>query len=281
MSDISNTSATVAIRTAAQQKKKGLRPALRSVVMVFALPAILFSLWWVLSAGSTNPYFPSLKDIIDAFGPTWANGRFTTDLIPSVMRLLIGYLLALVLGIVLGLLIGTFRKLRLLLEPPFEFLRSIPAPVLVPVLMLFFGIYDTMKIIVITVGCLWPILLNTVEGVRGIDPLLVDATKVYRLRRFTRIRFMLRGASPEIVTGARQSLSIGVILMVISEMFAANNGIGFSIVQFQRSFALPEMWTGIIVLGLLGVVLSLAFKFVERYVLGWYRGLRQANRGGN
>ncbi len=69
--------------------------------------------------------------------------------------------------------------------------------------------------------------------------------------------------------------------MVISEMFAANNGLGFTIVQFQRSFAIPEMWTGIIILGLLGVALSLAFRVLERLVLGWYKGLRQATRGGN
>lgn len=281
MSDISNTSATVAVQLAAQKRNPGIRPFLRTVVMALALPAILFVLWWVLSAGSTNPYFPSLQKIIDSFAPTWGTGRLVSDLVPSVIRLLTGYFLALILGIVLGILIGSTRRLRLLLEPPLEFLRAIPAPVLVPVLILFFGIFDTMKIVVITTGCLWPILLNTVEGVRGIDPLLMDTARIYRLGRFEKLKVVLRGASPEIVTGARQALSIGVILMVISEMFAANNGLGFSIVQFQRSFALPEMWTGIIVLGILGVALSLIFKLAERYVLAWYRGLRQANRGGN
>ncbi|GAA2126322.1 hypothetical protein GCM10009802_32150 [Streptomyces synnematoformans] len=92
---------------------------------------------------------------------------------------------------------------------------------------------------------------------------------------------MLRGASPQIVTGARQALSIAIVLMVISEMFAANNGLGFSIVQFQRGFALPEMWTGIILLGLVGLALSLIFRAVEATVLAWYRGQRQAQRGGN
>lgn len=258
------------------------RPVARALFMAVALPAILIALWWVLSAGSTNPFFPSLATIVAAFEPTWLTGRLITDLVPSVVRLVLGYLLALVVGILLGLAIGSSRRLRLLTEPPLEFFRAMPAPVLVPVLMLFLGIFDTMKVAVVAIGCLWPILLNTIEGVRGVDPLLLDTAKVYRLKPATRVfGVLLRGASPQIAAGARQGLSIGIILMVISEMFAANNGLGFSIVQFQRSFAIPEMWTGIIVLGLLGVALSLVFRFVEHRVLGWYNGLRRATRGGN
>ena len=79
------------------------------------------------------------------------------------------------------------------------------------------------------------------------------------------------------MAGIRQSLSLGLILMVISEMFASSSGLGFTIVQFQRSFAVPEMWSGIVVLGLIGVFLSFLFQFVERRVLRWYHGLREAD----
>lgn len=255
--------------------------AARPVVTAVALPAVLVAAWWFLSAGSTNPFFPSLSTITAALLPTWGTGRLVTDVLPSVVRLILGYVLALAVGVSLGLAIGSSRRLRLLVEPPLEFFRAIPAPVMVPVLMLLFGIFDTMKIIVIATGCLWPILLNTVEGVRGVDPLLLDTARVYRLTPRTRLfGVLLRGASPQIATGARQALSIGIILMVISEMFAANNGLGFTIVGFQRSFAIPQMWTGIIVLGLLGVTLSLLFRLVEHHALGWYHGLRRATRGG-
>ena len=80
------------------------------------------------------------------------------------------------------------------------------------------------------------------------------------------------------MTGARQALSIGIILMVISEMFAAQSGLGFTVVQFQRGFQIPEMWSGVILLGLLGVALSFAFHLVEQRVLAWYHGLRAAER---
>ena len=115
---------------------------------------------------------------------------------------------------------------------------------------------------------------------RALEPVQADVCASYRIGGWTRLtRVVLPAASPQIVTGLRQALSIGIILMVISEMFAANSGLGFTIVQFQRSFAIPEMWTGIILLGVIGFVLSLLFRLVEHRSLAWYRGLRDADRG--
>src|SRR2546430_13776405 len=136
-----------------------------------------------------------------------------------------------------------------------------------------------MKVLVIVSGCLWPVLLNTVEGVRAVDEVLADTARTYRVRGRLRLRHLvLRAASPQIVTGARQALSIGIILMVISEMFAASSGLGFSIVQFQRGFDIAPMWSGVLLLGLLGVLLSLLFQVAEHQVLRWYHGSRSESR---
>jgi ABC-type nitrate/sulfonate/bicarbonate transport system permease component len=168
---------------------------------------------------------------------------------------------------------------RAFCEPVLEFLRAVPPPVLVPVIMLFAGIGDTMKIVVITSGCVWPVLLNTVEGVRAVDSVMVETARSYHIGGVGRLRHLvLPAASPQIVAGLRQALSIGIILMVISEMFAASNGLGFAIVQFQRSFAIPEMWSGVLLLGLLGFALSLLFRLAESRFLAWYHGLRRAQR---
>lgn len=108
---------------------------------------------------------------------------------------------------------------------------------------------------------------------------MLETARSYGVSGLARLRHLvLPSASPQIFAGLRQALSIGIILMVISEMFAANNGIGFTVVQFQRSFAIPDMWTGILVLGLLGFLLSVVFQLVERRVLGWYHGLRATTR---
>jgi ABC-type nitrate/sulfonate/bicarbonate transport system permease component len=258
-----------------------LRSLAIALVKVVALPVVLIAVWWVASANSTSFFWPPLSDIVEAFPETWTWDRITTDVLPSVERLAIGYAIALVAGVALGSAIGLSRNLRAFLEPTLEFFRAIPPPVLVPVIALFAGYTGwTSKIIVIALGCLWPILLNSVEGVRGLDEVLVDTSRSYRMRRRTQFtQLVLRGSSPQVAVGARQALSIGVILMVISELFGANRGLGASIVQFQRSFAIPQMWTGIILLGLIGFALSVIFRIVEHYSLAWYRGLRQAERG--
>lgn len=243
------------------------------------LPLLLLAAWWTLSANSTSAFFPPLADILEAFPDTWLEGRLASEALPSLGRLLAGYGLAVVVGVALGVLIGLKPAVRAFCEPTLELFRAIPPPVMIPVLMLFLGIFSTMKVVIIATGCLWPILLNTIEGVRGVDDVLRDTSKTFRFTRLTFLRsVVLRGASPQIFAGARQSLSVGIILMVISEMFAATNGLGFTIVQFQRTFALTQMWTGILLLGVLGVVLAATFMLVQRYALRWYDGLRRAQK---
>jgi ABC-type nitrate/sulfonate/bicarbonate transport system permease component len=255
--------------------------ALRRLGFALGLPILLFALWWVVSANSTNFYFPPLSEILDSLVEEWFGPRLADDVLPSLLRLAAGYFIAAVVGITLGVLIGTYKRLRDLLEPVLEFFRAIPPPVIVPILMLIFGIENTMKIVVIAFGCMWPILLNTAEGVRAVDSVLSDTARTYRISGAARLRtLILPSASPQIFAGLRQGLSVAIILMVISELFAASDGLGFAIVQAQRSFAIPEMWAGMIMLGLLGFLLSLLFRLVENHQLSWYHGLRRAQRAG-
>ncbi|GAA0459677.1 nitrate ABC transporter permease [Actinoplanes capillaceus] len=251
----------------------------KRILLAVALPLALFAGWYFLSADSESFYSPPLEKILIAFGDTWGLDRLKADVAPSVLRLLAGFLLAALIGIGAGVAIGMNRRLRAVTEPVLEFFRAIPPPVLVPVIMLFAGIGDAMKVIVIVFGCVWPILLNTVEGVRAVDSVVLETARSYGVNGVARItKVILPSAGPQIAAGLRQALSIAIILMVISELFAASNGLGFTIVQFQRSFAIPEMWSGIILLGLLGFVLSLLFRLAEQRALRWYEGLRAAQR---
>ncbi|SNX65214.1 ABC-type nitrate/sulfonate/bicarbonate transport system permease component [Streptomyces sp. TLI_55] len=256
-----------------------MRRVLLRVFFVLALPVLLVGVWWLASDGSTNVFWPPLRTILKTFPDVWTADRLKDDVLPSLLRLTAGYACAAVVGVAIGTVIGSYRRVRAFCEPVLEFLRAVPPPVLVPVIMLFAGIGDTMKIAVIASGCVWPVLLNTVEGVRAVDPVMAETARSYGISGVARLKdVVLRSASPQIFAGLRQALSIGIILMVISEMFAASNGIGFTVVQFQRSFAIPDMWTGILVLGLLGFLLSVVFQVVERRVLGWYHGLRASAR---
>ncbi|MDX3134218.1 ABC transporter permease subunit [Streptomyces europaeiscabiei] len=256
-----------------------MRLVLPRLLFVVALPLVLVTVWWLASDDSTDVFWPPLRTILTTFPDVWTAERLRADVLPSLLRLSAGYALAALAGIALGTVVGSYRRVRAVCEPVLEFLRAVPPPVLVPVIMLFAGIGDTMKIVVIASGCVWPVLLNTVEGVRAVDSVMSETARSYGITGVARLRnVVLRSASPQIFAGLRQALSIGIILMVISEMTASSNGLGHTIVQFQRGFAIPDMWTGILVLGLLGFLLSVVFRLVERRVLGWYHGLRASSR---
>lgn len=255
------------------------RRALESVAYALAFPAALIALWAGSALITPNRFFPGPARVMEAFVSTWLTDAFVVDVLPSLVRLALGIVLSIVLGISLGAVIGSFWVARSFLEPILEFFRAIPPPVLIPVLMLLLGITDEMKIVVIVSGAIWPVLLNTIEGVRAIDPVMRETAATYHLTRGSRVfSLVLPGAAPQIMAGVRQSLSVALILMVISEMFASSSGLGYRISYFQRNYLIAEMWSGIVLLGLIGIALSLIFQAAERVVLAWYHGLKEIER---
>ncbi|TQN31136.1 ABC-type nitrate/sulfonate/bicarbonate transport system permease component [Haloactinospora alba] len=257
-----------------------VRGAGAQAVRILLLPVLLVLLWWGYTATGSSYYMPTPGVIAGAFAETWLSDQFFVHALPSIGRLLAGFALAAVAGVIAGVALGLSPRARATAEPVLEFCRAIPPPVLVPLLMLLIGVNLQMKLAVIVAGSVWPILLNTIEGVRAVDPVLVDTCRCYRIRGWRWLTtLVLRSASPQMMAGLRQALSIAIILMVISEMFASSSGLGFRIVLAQRQFAIPEMWSGILLLGLLGFALSVVFGRVERSVLHWYEGARAASRG--
>ncbi|MGW5558105.1 ABC transporter permease [Micromonospora sp. NPDC003944] len=272
------TAHTGRIVTTARSRTVGSRVA-ANILHPLALPTLLLVVWGLVATRTTSRFFPDPLTIAEAFRETWVGPAFVEDVLPSLARLGLGVAASVVLGIAAGTLIGLTPWLRELLEPLLEFLRAIPPPVLIPVVMLLLGITDTMKVIVIVSGAVWPILLNTIEGVRGTDSVMRETAESFQVSRWERLRFLvLPAASPRIMAGVRQALSVALILMVISEMFASSSGLGYRIAYFQRNYLIAEMWSGILLLGLVGVLLAVAFGLVERRVLRWYHGIREVNR---
>lgn len=258
-----------------------MRKQLANVLFLFGLPVLLVVVWWSLTLGGGSFYIPTPGKLVDAVVSVWGGERFFTDLVPSLARLAVGLVITIGAGIGLGFLIGISPLLRKALEPLMDFFRAIPPPVLIPVLSLLIGINDQMRIAAIVVGAIWPVLLNTVEGVRSTDEVLSEVCQVFHLTPWQRVvYFIAPAASPQIMTGVRQSLSTALILLVIAEMFGASEGIGFTVILFQRSFKIPEMWSGILVLGLIGIALATVTKIVEGRVLNWYYGLKDVQHAG-
>jgi ABC-type nitrate/sulfonate/bicarbonate transport system permease component len=244
-------------------------------ILEVGVPIVLVTLWWAWSTRAGMIFFPPLPDILRSFRETWLAAPAGAEVLPSLERLGVGYAAAVLAGVGLGTLLGCSEAARRSADPIVQFLRGIPPPALLPFGILVFGIGDPMKVLMIAVVCLWPVLLNTIDGVGGVDPTLRETARVYGLPLVTRLtRVILPAASPQIVAGARTGLSLAIIMMVISEMVASTNGIGYSILEAQQTFRIPEMWSGILVLGVLGYLLNGLFVLLEGRLLRWHRGAR-------
>lgn len=249
--------------------------ALRERIPGVAVLAVLLVLWelsvrlkWVVT-----PTWPAVSTVFDTFWQACLDGTYLQVFGSSLRRLAAGYLIATVCAVGIGLAMGVWRRMYLLFEPLVELLRPIPSPAYLPMAILFLGIDDGMKVFMVAFASFFPILLNTVSGVRSVDLVLVDTGRTFGLKRRQIIwRIMLPAAAGYILTGMRVSLAIALIVTVIAEMVAGNSGVGFYILNAQRSFLVPEMYAGVIALALLGFGLNKGFVALERMALKWHEG---------
>jgi ABC-type nitrate/sulfonate/bicarbonate transport system permease component len=249
-----------------------IRSRIRSILIEAWLPVLLLALWWIASSGSTDLYFPSLGDILQQFRQDWLFEHVSTDLVRSLWVLGAGYVVAVLAGLVLGVALGLSRAAERACRPLLEFVRAIPGVALLPVFIVLFGLGTQMKIILIATGAVWPILLNTIDGVRSVEPLLLDVARTFRLGRWQRLRrVVLPSAGPQVFAGARTALAIAVIVMVIGETVGSSGGIGYFLLNAERNFAITSMWGTIAALGIVGYLLNVVFRIIEAVALRWHR----------
>ena len=264
-----------AIADSAPRRWPAVLPLLGRALAGLWLFALLVVLWWVLSAGSTSPYFPPLSTIVSELGKLWVFHDVRVDLVPSLEHLAVGYVLAGVIAIAIATLFWRVRTARDSLSPLVYFLYVLPAPALLPAFIVLFGIGGSMKIAIIGFAALWPVLFNAIDGMQSIDPVKLDTARSLGMSHRQTLRWVvLPGAAPQIAAGLRNSLQVAILLMVVSEMVASTSGIGYFILNAQQSFESVDMWTGIIVLGIVGSALNFIFVAAERVVLRWYYGER-------
>lgn len=243
----------------------------RTWALMLIVPVGAITLWWVASADSTSPFFPPLSEIMASFVETWLSANFASDVVPSLYRMFTGYALGVTIGVGMGILLGRIRPLYQALSPMVHFARSVPATALVPVGITLLGIGDAPKIYLIAFVSVFPVLLNTIDGVRSVEPGLEDVARSFRLTRRQRVlAVQLPAAAPPIFAGMRISLGLAFIMMIVSEMVAAASGLGFMTLTAQQSFRIAQMWSGMILLGVLGAGLNLMFVQLERWVLRWH-----------
>lgn len=248
-------------------------------VLFIVLLAILWELI-AISDESLSTAFPRMSAILTTWWGLLVSGELLSQLVPSLTRMFEGYLIGVALGVVLGLMMGSVRFFYNLLEPVTELLRPIPSPAYLPIVILFLGIDDEMKIFMIAFASVFPVLLNTYSGVRGVDPVQVQTARTFNVVGSKLLfKVVLPAASPYIFTGMRVSLAVALIVMVISEMVAASSGIGYFILNAQRGFKIREMFAGVMTLAIVGYMLNYLFLLIESRVLKWHYGYTQHQRG--
>ena len=252
-----------------------LRGRLLSLISVL----VVCGLWEAISRASVidSVTMVPLSTILATLAKLIVSGEVFTWLGPSLFRLFAGFALASLAGVAIGLMMGHFRTAYYILEPIVEFIRPIPSPAYIPIVILFLGIDDEMKIAVIALAAFFPVVVNTYAGVINVDPVFIDVARTLGLGPWTMaFRVVLPASMPYIMSGLRVSLGIALIVTVLSEMVAGNSGIGYFILNMQRAFRNAHMFAGVLVLGALGYVLNRLFLLAERYVVGWSAQFQRA-----
>jgi ABC-type nitrate/sulfonate/bicarbonate transport system permease component len=242
----------------------------RGLAVEVGVTAAIVAGAWIYTSGAQSYAVVSIPDMLSAFRDTWLFDRLATDILPSLGRLALGYLMAVVAGVAVGVVLGTSTVARALLQPVLTFMRSIPPVALLPPAIVVLGIGNSMRVTIIAFVTVWPILLNTTDGVAELNSTLVNTARAYGLSRWHRLRYVvLPAAAPRILAGMRTSIAFAILILVTSEMIASTNGIGYFLFRSQQTLMVADMWAAIILLGLLGYLLNFIFSVVERRILRW------------
>jgi ABC-type nitrate/sulfonate/bicarbonate transport system permease component len=248
---------------------------------LISLAAVLL-LWEVSSRSSAvlRLYFPPLSEISLSLIQAILARDLLVHLWASVGRFFAGYLLAAFIAVTLGIVLGYFRWAYHLLEVVIEFLRPMPSVAMIPVAILLLGIGDPMIVAVTVYAATWPILINTIDGVRSIEPTLIHTGRTFGLGGWQILRRIILPASlPYVMTGLRISLAIALILVTTAEMIVGGKGLGFFILDEERSLRTSNMYAGIAVVAILGYSLNRLFVSLERQIMAWHAGMTARGPG--
>ena len=236
------------------------------------LPVALIVLWQLAAnIGLINAsLLPSPERIWKALVKQAASGKLTVNILVSLRRVLIGYVLGASLGIVIGIITGLSKTATKIVSVLFELIRPIPIIAWVPVLILWTGIGETSKIIVIMIGTFWTVYLNTSDGIRNVDRKYVEVSKIFLKSKRTEItKVMFPAALPGIFTGLRVGVGSAWISVIGAELIAASAGLGFMI-SYYREMAQPStMFAGVFMVGIIGFLINVVLRRVEKSVLKW------------
>jgi NitT/TauT family transport system permease protein len=218
----------------------------------------------------SNLTLPRPSAVLDTFVQLWQTGLLWKHLLPSLQRLLIGGLLGVSVGVALGVLIGLFSYVRAGLVPLVAALFPIPKIALLPLFVIWFGIDEMSKYMLIAFGTFTPTVVATYGAVDNVDRTLIRMGQSFGLSWWSIVRkIVLPGAFPAILSGLRVSISIAIILLVAAEMLGAQYGVGSYILEAGSLYDLEKLFAGVTILSVLGLIVSFVIGRVEKHFLSW------------
>jgi sulfonate transport system permease protein len=225
------------------------------------------------TAGWLGSTTPAPVEVIRAAGELASSGELAHHLGVSLTRVAKGLAIGLTVGLLLGLAAGLLRLAEDLVDAPIQALRMLPHLALVPIFIIWFGIGESAKIALIAIGPIFPLYLNVLHGIRGVDERIVESARSCGVGRFGLIRrVILPGALPQILVGLRQALGIGWLTLVVAEQTATTSGIGFLMNDAREFLRTDVIFVVLVLYALLGLTTDLFVRFVERRALAWRRG---------
>lgn len=236
-----------------------------------ALPApTQVLLRWIAYARPLGPFDPATMSYL-----AWMfSGELPHDLLSTFLRVLVGFLIGAGLALPLGLLMGNFERVHRLFNPLIQILRPIPPIAYVPLSILWFGLGNPPAYFLISLGAFFPVLMNTISGVRNVDAIYIRAARNLGAGKTTLfVRVIVPAALPHILTGLRVGVGVAFICVIVAEMIAVNNGLGYRITEAREYFWSDKIIAGMITIGLLGLAIDTVMSGVNNYLLRWRQGI--------
>lgn len=271
------------------------RARLRALGAGLIVPAVLIALWQtVATLGWTNEHvLPSPVAVVQRWVAyllpqipyseattgwlAWAvSGELPIDAMGSMYRVVVGFLIGAGLALPLGLTMGASARVYAWLNPLVQVLRPIPPIAYIPLAILWFGLGNPPAVFLIAIGAFFPVLINTIAGVRQVDSIYIRAARNLGASQSTLfLRVMLPAAVPYILSGVRIGIGTSFIVVIVSEMIAVNNGLGFRILEAREYFWSDKIIAGMITIGMLGLAIDTGVNKLNNHLLRWHRGLEQ------
>lgn len=254
----------------------------RQRLLPWLVPAALIIVWqWASSVGGLNTrIMPAPLSVLIAGWELGRSGELFAHLQVSFIRAFTGLLIGGGLGLALGLLNGVSRKAETLLDTSLQMLRNIPPLAIIPLVILWFGIDESAKLFLVAFGVFFPLYINTLHGIRSVDPALIEMARSYGLAGWPLYRdVILPGAMPSILVGVRFGLGFTWVLLIVAETIASTSGIGYMTMNAREFLQTDVVVLGIALYALLGKAADVLAQYLERRLLRWNPNYQVENAG--